>query len=168
MDFKCFRLVLWSTWRLNLRVFEMWRRYHNKEHRKSASNIFFQASCFDQIFFPYIWMERLLTSHKNFVKGTATSYKTLHPSSINKQTIIKGCLWNQNAWWKIAIMDTKINDSPRGLWCKKIVHCVLLPPVTSYCRIYWPPSDHEQKYRHCNPQTLPYHISTQIFKQLKE
>ena len=133
-----------------------------------ATFFFFQASCFNQIFFPYIWMERLLTSHKNFVKGTATSYKTLHPSSINKQTIIKGCLWNQNAWWKIAIMDTKINDSPRGLWCKKIVHCVLLPPVTSYCRIYWPPSDHEQKYRHCNPQTLPYHISTQIFKHLKE
>ena len=37
---------------------------------------------------------------------------------------------------------------------KKIVNCVLLPPFPSYCRIYWPPSDHKQKYRHCNPQIL--------------
>ena len=49
----------------------------------------------------------------------------------------------------------QINDGPSGLQCKKIVNCVLLPPVPSYCKIYQPLSDHKQKYRHCNLQTLP-------------
>ena len=43
---------------------------------------------------------------------------------------------------------------PEVLDVKKIVNCVLLPPFPSYCRIYWPPSDHKQKYRYCNPQIL--------------
>ena len=56
---------------------------------------------------------------------------------------------------RLLLWTPKLMIVPEVFDVKKIVHCALLPPVTSYCRIYWPLSDHEQEYRHCNPQTLP-------------
>ena len=149
----------------------MWRHYHNEEHCKSVSNIFFfKPAALIKFSFPIFGWKGYLLHTRISLKELLHHIKPYTLCSINKQTIIKGCLWNQNAWWKIAIMDTKTNDSPRGLWCKKkIVNCVLLPPVPSYCRIYQPLWQTISK--NTGIVTLKcylYHISTQIFKHLKE